>query len=52
MKAYNDDNRFFNLRSDVYFKHFFSIKKMLAIFLSNLWNQNVNEDDITYDNTE
>ena len=42
MKAYNDDNRFFNLRSDVYFKH----------FLSNLWNQNVNEADITYDNTE
>ena len=52
MKAYNDDNRFFNLRSDVYFKHFFSVKKMLAIFLSNLWNQNVNEADITYDNTE
>ena len=52
MKAYNDDNRFFNLRSDVYFKHFFSIKKILAIFLSNLWNQNVNEADITYDNTE
>ena len=25
MKAYNDDNRFFNLRSDVYFKHFFSV---------------------------
>ena len=38
--------------SDVYFKHFFSIKKILAIFLSNLWNQNVNEDDIIYDNTE
>ena len=52
MKAYNDDNRFFNLRSDVYFKHFFSVKKILAIFLSNLWNQNINEDDITYDNTE
>ena len=52
MKAYKDDNRFFNLRSDVYFKHFFSVKKMLAIFLSNLWNQNVNEADITYDNTE
>ena len=31
MKAYKDDNRFFNLRSDVYFKHFFSIKKILAI---------------------
>ena len=51
MKAYKDDNRFFNLRSDFYFKHFFSVKKMLAIFLSNLWNQNVNEADITYDNT-
>ena len=52
MKAYNDDNLFFNLRSDVYFKHFFSVKKILAVFLSNLWNQNINEDDITYDNTE
>ena len=52
MKSYNDDNRFFNLRSDVYFKYFFSVKKILAIFLSNLWNQDINEDDITYDNTE
>ena len=52
MKAYKDDNRFFNVRSDVYVKHVFSVKKILAIFLSNLGNQNVNEADITYDNTE
>ena len=29
-----------------------TVKKILAIFLTNLWNQNINEGDITYDNTE
>ena len=52
MKTYNDDNRFFDLRYDVYFKNFFLNNKMLAGFLSLLWNTKVNPEDITYDNTE
>ena len=52
MKSYNDDNRFFDLGYDVYFKAFFLNNKMLAGFLSLLWNTKVNPEDITYDNTE
>ena len=42
MQTYNDDKCFFNLSSDVYFKHFFSNEKVLAVFLSKLWNKNEN----------
>lgn len=52
MQTYNDDKRFFNLSSDVYFKRFFSNKKVLAVFLSKLWNKNIKPEDIIYDNTE
>ena len=52
MKSYNDDNLFFDLGYDVYFKAFFLNNKMLAGFLSLLWNTKVNPEDITYDNTE
>lgn len=52
MQTYNDDKRFFNLSSDVYFKRFFSNKKVLAVFLSKLWNKNIKPEDIFYDNTE
>lgn len=52
MKSYNDDNRFFDLGYDVYFKNFFLNNKMLAGFLSLLWDTKVNPEDITYDNTE
>lgn len=47
-----DDGKFFDLRSDVYFKSFFSKPKMLAMFLTCLWGSKVNENDITYNNTE
>lgn len=52
MQTYNDDKCFFNLSSDVYFKRFFSNKKVLAVFLSKLWNKNIKPEDIIYDNTE
>ena len=47
-----DEERFFDLRSDVYFKSFFSDARMLAMFLSVLWKENVNPQDITYNNSE
>ena len=47
-----DEDVFYDLRYDVYFKHFFLNNKMLAGFLSLLWNTKVNPEDITYDNTE
>ena len=47
-----DENMFYDLRYDVYFKAFFLNNKMLAGFLSLLWNTKVNPEDITYDNTE
>ena len=46
------ENMFYDLRYDVYFKNFFLNNKMLAGFLSLLWNTKVNPEDITYDNTE
>ena len=50
-KEFNED-MFYDLRYDVYFKAFFLNNKMLAGFLSLLWNTRVNPEDITYDNTE
>ena len=47
-----DEDVFYDLRYDVYFKNFFLNNKMLAGFLSLLWNTKVNPEDITYDNTE
>ena len=47
-----DEDVFYDLRYDVYFKAFFLNNKMLAGFLSLLWNTKVNPEDITYDNTE
>ena len=47
-----DEDVFYDLRYDVYFKNFFLNDKMLAGFLSLLWNIKVNPEDITYDNTE
>ena len=47
-----DEDMFYDLRYDVYFKAFFLNNKMLAGFLSLLWNTKVNPEDITYDNTE
>ena len=47
-----DEDVFYDLRYDVYFKNFFLNDKMLAGFLSLLWNTKVNPEDITYDNTE
>ena len=47
-----DEDMFYDLRYDVYFKNFFLNNKMLAGFLSLLWNTKVNPEDITYDNTE
>ena len=47
-----DEDKFYDLRYDVYFKAFFLNNKMLAGFLSLLWNTKVNPEDITYDNTE
>ena len=47
-----DEDVFYDLRCDVYFKAFFLNNKMLAGFLSLLWNTKVNPEDITYDNTE
>ena len=35
MQTYNDDKRFFNLSSDVYFKRFFSNKKVLTVFFQS-----------------
>lgn len=51
LKEYDED-KFYDLRYDVYFKHFFLNNEMLAGFLSLLWNIKVNPEDITYDNTE
>ena len=47
-----DEDVFYDLRYDVYFKNFFLNNKMLAGFLSLLWKTKVNPEDITYDNTE
>ena len=47
-----DEDVFYDLRYDVYFKAFFLNNKMLAGFLSLLWKTKVNPEDITYDNTE
>ena len=47
-----DEDVFYDLRYDVYFKNFFLNNKMLVGFLSLLWNTKVNPEDITYDNTE
>ena len=47
-----DEDMFYDLRYDVYFKNFFLNNKMLAGFLSLLWDTKVNPEDITYDNTE
>ena len=47
-----DDGKFFDLRSDVYFKSFFSKRKMLAMFLTIFWDRKINENDIAYNNTE
>ena len=47
-----DEDVFYDLRYDVYFKNFFLNNKMLAGFLSFLWKTKVNPEDITYDNTE
>ena len=47
-----DEDVFYDLRYDVYFKAFFLNNKMLAGFFSLLWNTKVNPEDITYDNTE
>ena len=47
-----DEDVFYDLRYDVYFKNFFLNNKMLAGFLYLLWNTKVNPEDITYDNTE
>ena len=47
-----DEDVFYDLRYDVYFKNFFLNNKMLAGFLSLLWNTKVNPEDITYDNAE
>ena len=47
-----DEDVFYDLRYDVYFKNFFLNNKMLAGFLSVLWKTKVNPEDITYDNTE
>ena len=47
-----DEDVFYDLRYDVYFKNFFLNNKMLAGFLSLLWKSKVNPEDITYDNTE
>ena len=46
------DDEFYSLSSDVYFKHFFSDSKMLALFLSTLWEKEIKPESITYDNTE
>ena len=46
------NEKFFDLSSDVYFKQFFLNKHCLALFLSVLWDKKVNENDISYDNTE
>ena len=47
-----DEDVFYDLRYDVYFKAFFLNNKMLAGFFSLLWKTKVNPEDITYDNTE
>lgn len=53
MSRYKDiDDEFYSLSSDVYFKHFFSNSRMLALFLSTLWEKEIKPENITYDNTE
>ena len=53
MSKYKDiDDEFYSLSSDVYFKHFFSDSRSLALFLSTLWKKEIKPESITYDNTE